>query len=100
MLGGGAKSDLWCQVHADVLGRRLERVAEPTYANLRGAALFAAISLTHLSLDGVGEMVRVTDTFETQPEPGAIYEPMYAEFKQFYGRLHAAYARLNRRSAG
>jgi len=32
ILGGGASSDLWCQIHADVLGRRIERVAEPTYS--------------------------------------------------------------------
>jgi xylulokinase len=96
ILGGGAQSELWCQVHADVLGRRLERVAEPAYANLRGAALFAAISFGRLALDDVPALVRVTDTFEPQPDARATYEPMYAEFKQFYGRLHASYARLNR----
>jgi len=100
ILGGGARSDLWCQVHADILGRRVERVAEPTYANLRGAGLFAAISLGRMSLDDAGGLVRVTDTFEPQPEARAVYEPMYAEFKHFYRRLHSSYARLNRRSAG
>ena len=100
ILGGGAQSDLWCQVHADILGRRLERVAEPTYANLRGAGLFAAISIGRLSLDDVRDMVRVTDTFEPQPDARAVYEPMYGEFKRFYDRLHASYARLNRRSSG
>lgn len=96
ILGGGAQSDLWCQIHADILGRRLERVAEPAYANVRGAALFAAISLGRESLDGCRRLVAVTDTFEPQPEARAIYAPMYAEFKQFYSRLHASYARLNR----
>jgi xylulokinase len=98
ILGGGAQSDLWCQVHADILGRRLERVAEPTYANLRGAGLFAAISIGRLSLDDVRGMVRVTDTFEPQPDVRAVYEPMYEEFKRFYDRLHASYARLNRQA--
>ena len=41
VIGGGATSDLWCQIHADVMGRTIERVAEPLHANLRGAALFA-----------------------------------------------------------
>jgi xylulokinase len=99
ILGGGAQSDLWCQIHADVLGRRLERVAEPTYGNLRGAALFAAISLERMSLDDVRGLVRVTDTFEPDTAARTVYEPMYAEFKQFYSRLHASYARLNRRTA-
>jgi len=98
ILGGGAQSDLWCQVHADILGRRIERVAEPTYANLRGAAMFAAISLGRMSLADVRGLVRVTDSFEPAPKAQEVYEPMYAEFKQFYGRLHSSYARLNRSS--
>ena len=96
ILGGGAQSDLWCQVHADILGRRLERVAEPTYANLRGAGLFAAISIGRMSLDDARGMVRVTSSFEPQPDARAVYEPMYDEFKRFYDRLHSSYARLNR----
>ncbi len=97
ILGGGASSDLWCQIHADVLGRRIERVAEPTYANLRGAALFAAMSLGKITLDDVRSLVRVTTTFEPDPDARATYEPMYAEFKRLYGQLHGVYARLNER---
>ena len=41
----GAQSDLWCQIHADVLGRRVERVADPAFAQLRGAALYALVAL-------------------------------------------------------
>jgi len=97
ILGGGASSDLWCQIHADVLGRRIERVAEPTYSNLRGAALFAAMSLGKITLDDVRSLVRVTTTFEPDPDARATYEPMYAEFKRLYGQLHGGYARLNER---
>jgi Sugar (pentulose and hexulose) kinases len=97
ILGGGASSDLWCQIHADVLGRRIERVVEPMYTNLRGAALFAAMSLGKISLDDVRSLVRVTATFEPDPGARATYEPMYAEFKGLYGRLHGMYARLNAR---
>ena len=44
-VGGGAKSAFWGQVFADVLGRRVRRVAEPVLANARGAALVAGIAL-------------------------------------------------------
>ena len=96
ILGGGAQSDLWCQIHADVLGRRIERVADPMFASLRGAGLFAAISLGKLSLDEVRGLVRVTDTFEPEEQVRKVYDPMYSEFKRFYGALHGSYARLNR----
>ncbi|HKW69249.1 MAG TPA: FGGY-family carbohydrate kinase [Candidatus Dormibacteraeota bacterium] len=96
ILGGGAQSDLWCQIHADVLGRRIERVAEPMYGSLRGAGLFAAIALGKLTVDEVHGAVRITDVFEPDEQSRKVYEPMYAEFKRFYGVLHGSYARLNR----
>jgi xylulokinase len=97
ILGGGAQSDLWCQIHADILGRRLERVADPMFASLRGAGLFAAISLGKVSLADVRGLVVVTRAFEPDSHRREVYEPMYAEFKRFYGRLHGSYARLNRK---
>ncbi len=97
ILGGGAASELWCQIHADILGRRIERVADPMYANLRGAALFAGISLGKMSLDDVRAFVPVTDIYEPDGAARRVYEPMYGEFKRLYGQLHGVYARLNRR---
>ena len=96
ILGGGAVSDLWCQVHADILERRIERVADPAFANLRGAALFAAISLGKLSLDDVRGLVSVDQVFDPSPDARRIYRPMYREYRRLYGRLHGMYARLNR----
>ena len=95
ILGGGAVSELWCQIHADVLGRRIERIADPMQANLRGAALFAAMSLDRIKLDDVAELVKVTDVYEPDPKAQAVLDPMYSEFKRLYGSLHDIYGRLN-----
>jgi xylulokinase len=97
ILGGGAQSDLWCQIHADILGRHIERVADPMYACVRGAGLFAAMSLGKVSLENAGALVPVSQAFEPDDRSRAVYEPMYSEFKRFYGALHGSYARLNRR---
>ena len=67
IFGGGAISDLWCQIHADVMDRTIERVAEPMHANLRGAALFAALGLGAISRDEVRELVPVDRVFEPNP---------------------------------
>ena len=96
LLGGGAVSDLWCQIHADILERRIERVAEPTFANLRGAALFAAMALDRMTLDDVRDVVKADRVFEPAPATRSVYRPMYREFRRLYGRLHGVYARLNR----
>jgi xylulokinase len=95
ILGGGAISDLWCQIHADILERRIERVAEPMYANLRGAALFASMSLGNIDLAGAAARVEVDGTFEPDPQARKIYAPMYGEYRRLYHRLHGVYARLN-----
>ena len=96
ILGGGAQSDLWCQIHADVLGRRIERVADPMYASLRGAGLYAAMSMGKISRDDIPGCIAIDASFEPDASARRIYEPMYAEFKRFYGALHGSYARLNR----
>jgi xylulokinase len=96
ILGGGAESSLWCQIHADVLGRRIERVAEPMLGSVRGAGLFAGIQLGKLQLEDVPALVPVTDIFEPDAAARTVYEPMYREFKNLYARLHGMYARLNK----
>ena len=39
LAGGGAGSDVWCQIFADVLGIEVVQVKDPIQANARGAAL-------------------------------------------------------------
>ncbi len=97
IVGGGATSDLWCQIHADILGRPIEQVANPMHANLVGAAFFAAIALGRMSLGDVPARVRLAATFEPGPGARALHEPVYKEYRGLYGRLHSTYARLNRR---
>ena len=48
-IGGGARSDVWCQIFADVLGATIEQVADPVNANARGAAMLAAVALGELT---------------------------------------------------
>ena len=63
ILGGGAQSDLWCQIYADVLGRPVEQVADPRNAQLRGVALWARMCLGELRLEDVPALVPVAGTF-------------------------------------
>jgi xylulokinase len=95
VIGGGALSDLWCQVHADVLGRTVERVPQPQYANLRGAALWAGLALGELRPAEVADLVRPEATFEPDPADTAAYDRLYAEFPKLYRSQKAMFARLN-----
>ena len=95
LLGGGAQSDLWCQIYADVFERPVERVADPRNAQLRGVALWARICLGELELDDVPALVPVPQRFLPTSEAVA-YARSYAEDRKLFGSLKGMYHRLNR----
>lgn len=95
ILGGGAVSDLWCQIHADVLGRRIERVPDPGAAQLRGAALVALLGTGRVGEDDLAARVPAPEVFDPDPDARAVYEPVYQEYRRLYGRLKGLYRRLN-----
>lgn len=96
ILGGGAQSDLWCQIYADVLGRPVEQVADPRHAQLRGVALWARICLGELALQDVPALVPVAQTFTPSPIDVLAYGDAYAEYAKLYGTTKSLYHRLNR----
>ena len=63
ILGGGALSDLWCQLHADAAGRSVHRVADPMTAQLRGVALIAGLALRVLDRDHIADLVPIDRVF-------------------------------------
>lgn len=96
MIGGGALSDLWCQIHADVMDRTIERPAEPLHTNLRGAALIAALAIGAVHEDEIRDLVPAERTFAPDPANRAVYDRLYAEFPRFYWRQRKIFHRLNR----
>ncbi len=94
-IGGGARSAVWCQIFADVLGRTIEQVADPVNAGVRGAAMLAAVALGDLTFDEVPDRVAVAASYRPDPALAGLYERRFAEFTGFYKRNRRAYARLN-----
>ncbi len=99
MVGGGALSDLWCQIHADVMDRTIERVEAPLAANLRGAAIFAGLALGAVRPEEVRGLVPVDRVFRPDPSHRATYDRLYAEYPKLYSAQRGMFARLNRRRA-
>lgn len=94
-IGGGATSDLWCQMHADVCDRVIRRVAEPQHANTRGAAFVAWLALGRQTLDELNRSVSIEREFQPDPDGRAAYAPLYREFTKLYKAHKPIHARLN-----
>ncbi len=95
-VGGGAKSNVWCQIHADVLNRTIRQVKDPWLTSLRGAAWLAALALGDASIDDIVQHTPIALTYEPNPDQRRLYDELFAEFVNIYQRNKPIYARLNR----
>lgn len=95
VVGGGGRSDVWCQIHADVLGRTVRQVDRPVLVNVAGVGWLALAALGHLDLDEVESLVPVTATSRPDPEAAAVHDADHATFRAIHRRTRRLYARLN-----
>jgi xylulokinase len=88
VMGGGAKSALWNQIKADVIGLPVV-VPEATETTALGAALLALVgSGTYASLaEACPQVVRLRQRFEPRPETKAAYDDAYGKFRRVYASL-------------
>ena len=95
-IGGGANSDQWAQIHADVLDREIRQVADPVLANVRGAALITLVGLGRVSVADIPSMVAVRRTFTPDRSTTDEYDTLFREFVNLYKQTKGIFKRLNR----
>jgi xylulokinase len=86
--GGGAQSDLWCQIRADTLGFALRRTAIPDAAAL-GAAILAGVG-SGVEPDlgqAVQRLVRFDRTFTPDPGMRGYYDDKFGKYRELYAAL-------------
>jgi xylulokinase len=86
--GGGARSAVWCQIRADVLGRPIDRVGSLD-SGVVGAAMLAgkAAGVFASIEDAAGRMSRLERTFEPNPALKAHYDEGFGRYADLYARL-------------
>jgi xylulokinase len=95
IVGGGAKSALWCQVFADVLDRTIRQVKDPIHANARGAAFIAAAGMGYITFDEIPGLVEIENEFKPNHANRAVYETMFNEFLALFKACRPIFWRLN-----
>jgi len=83
-IGGGAKSPVWTQLKADVIGKPITALNE-TEAGCLGVAMLAMAADTGTSVKKLsGQMVTPSRTFVPDPERGSHYNQQFAAYKRMY----------------
>lgn len=95
IVGGGAQSDVWCQIFADVMNVEIKQVADPIYANARGAAWIGAVGLGEITFNDVPQLVEFRRNYAPQSMNRGVYDERFAVFKDVYQHLKSVYKRLN-----
>ncbi|MBI5928728.1 MAG: FGGY-family carbohydrate kinase [Chloroflexi bacterium] len=95
LVGGGARSDTWSQILADVTGRTIEVIENPENVGASGAALVCAVGLGQIQFEDIQKVVRVTKTFTPQPQVKALYDKQYGVYQQLHKQNRKLYRLLN-----
>ncbi len=86
--GGGAKSDLWCKIQADIFGSSVERLMESDCTSL-GAAILGSYGCGFYKNinEAVEQMVHLMDTIEPNEKNHQLYIEEYNIFKNTFNLL-------------
>lgn len=95
IVGGGAQSDVWCQIFADVLNVAIRQMKHPIQANARGAAFIAAAGLGEIRFSDIPALVEVRRTFSPDPRNREIYDERFQTFTRIYRQMRGIYRKLN-----
>lgn len=95
IVGGGAQSDVWRQIFADVMDVEIRQVNDPLYANACGAAWIGAVGMGEIRFADIPNLVQFRRIYQPQPANRALYDEKFAVFKQIYQQMKGVYARLN-----
>ncbi len=99
-VGGGAQSDLWCQIIADVTGQPIRQLANPIQANAIGAAFIAGVGTGALTFADLPALQRERRLYEPDASLKALYGDKFALFKELHRKLAPVYRRLNPPAGG
>jgi xylulokinase len=99
LAGGGANSNLWCQIFANVLKVPVRQLRSPIQVNVVGAALIGLVGIGELEFANVPALIRVQNTYSPEVEQATVYDNAFARFKLAYRQLAPFYRKVNGRES-
>ncbi len=93
--GGGALSDVWSRIHADVLGVPIHQIDDPMHTTVRETALLGFVAMGFRSIEELPELIRIKRVFEPDVSNRTVYDKMYLQYRELYKRNKKVFAALN-----
>nr|MCR4790923.1 carbohydrate kinase [Treponemataceae bacterium] len=95
-VGGGALSEVTCQILADITGRKIQTVEHSQDVGAVGAAILVGLGRGIIpSIDEVKNFVRVKKEFIPNPENKAVYDKNFEVFKNIYNANKKNFKNIN-----
>ena len=95
-VGGGALSDVTCQILADVTGRKIETVKNTQEVGAIGTALVVAAGINGVDvLELAKKIVKADHIYVSDPKNKDVYERNYKVFKKLYKTNASNFRELN-----
>lgn len=94
--GGGAESDGWSQITADVLGVPVHQLDRPRYTTCLGMGLLAFQRLGLLGFDDFGRRITVRGVYEPNRSHERLYSELSEQFVAAFRRNRPIFRALNR----
>jgi len=93
--GGGALSDIWPQIYADILQIPIHQMEDPVQVTCRGAGLIGLVRLGYLTLEEIPKRVKIKQTFNPIKANLPVYDKLYQQFKAIFKNNQAVFNALN-----
>ncbi|MCR5522692.1 MAG: FGGY-family carbohydrate kinase [Clostridia bacterium] len=95
-VGGGALSDVTCQILADITGKTIETVDSPQNVGAVGGAVLVAVGLGIIKdVKDAKDLIPAKKTFFPNAENKAVYDRNFEVFKTLHSNNKKAFAALN-----
>jgi len=93
--GGGALSDEWSQILADVMNRPVLQLEDSRHVINRAVAFLAFERLGLVELDDFPKLCRVKRSYEPRPETRGVYDRLFEQFVASFEQNRPIFEALN-----
>jgi xylulokinase len=96
IIGGGAKSDVWCQILADILQRKINQMEEPSLGSAKGSAIIALLGLNIIEdIKEAIPLIKIKKVYSPNPDNIKVYNSLFNQFLKIYKQNKKMFKSLN-----